>query len=36
VGLDVGLYYDRAEYSNGTDFDESNFGLALGISAFVF
>jgi hypothetical protein len=36
VGLDVSLYYDRLQIRNSTDFDLATFGLALGVSAFLF
>jgi hypothetical protein len=36
VGLDMSLYYDRVQYRNHTDIDHTTFGLAVGISAFLF
>jgi hypothetical protein len=36
VGIDAGLYYDYSDGSGDIDFNETNYGLALGISAFVF
>lgn len=36
VGLDLGLYYDHLQYGDDSDTDLDTFGLAVGVSAFLF